>query len=101
MRYISTNTQRKVMFLPIINLITLVLCLNNVLYVKAGMNRVMRIFPYLLRYAGLSGLLWVLFSGLFPSVARILFPVVAYLWPLCLSYGAIKYQEAYIDPLHN
>ena len=101
MRYISTETQRKIMFVPIINIMTLAFCLNNTVHVKADMMLVMRIFPYLFGYAGLPGLLWVLFVGFLPTVANIMYPIVMYLWPLCLSYGAIRYQEKYIDPLHN
>ena len=101
MRYISTKTQRKIMFFPVINIATIAICLNNARCVRANVTLTMRAFPYLFGYAGVPGLLWVFIVGLLPTVAKTIYPIVVYIWPLCLSYGLIKYQEKYLDPLHN
>lgn len=97
MRYINTKTQRKIMFYPVINIVNIFICLNNTLTMRTNLKQTMRVFPYLFGYAVLPGILWVLVVGLLPIVAKTIYPLVIYLWPLCMSYGLIKYQEKYLE----
>ena len=101
MKYICTQTQRKIVFIPLINIMIIGLCLNNMLYVKADNKPTSCIFPYILRYAGLPGMVWLLLVGFLPTVAKMIYPIVMYIWPLCLGFGLIKYQEKHLDPLNK
>ena len=101
MQYISAKTQRKIMFVPVLNLLTIFICLSNTLRMQVSRKVSMQIFPYLLRYAVLPGILWVLVVGLIPKVATVIYPIVMYAWPMCVSYGLIKYQEKYLEPMQS
>jgi len=95
MRYISTETQRKIMLIPLVNMANIFICLNNNIYMHANTKLVLKSLVYLFCYTLQVGFLWMLICSIVPTMADILYPLMMYVMPLCMSYGLIKYQEKY------
>ena len=95
MRYISTETQRKIMLIPLVNMANIFICLNNNIYMHANTKLVLKSLVYLFCYTLPVGFLWMLICSIVPAMADILYPLMMYVMPLCMSYGLIKYQEKY------
>ena len=97
MKYISTEVQRKIMFIPVLNLgnffIAVLNCRKasrpNAMGLKVGI----RIFCILLPISFLGGML----SALFPQLESVFFLSTIYIGPVCMSHGLIKLQEKYFS----
>lgn len=89
----SIETQKKIMYIPIVNVGVLFLCLYNCLQRRITDKQTMKLFFYVLRYALPVGLLWMCLSKALPSLEWLFGLCTMYLTPLAMSYGLIKYQE--------
>lgn len=93
MKYITTEVQRRIMFIPVLNLCNFFLAVLNcrktskptVMGVSVGICAFCIVLPISL----LSGIL----STLFPQFENIFFLITIYIGPVCMSHGLIKLQE--------
>lgn len=97
MKYISTEVQRHIMFIPVLNLCNFFVAVLNcrkasrpsAMGVKVGI----RTFCILLPISLLGGML----SAVFPQFESIFFLITIYIGPVCMSHGLIKLQEKYFS----
>lgn len=97
MKYISTEVQRRIMLIPVLNLgnffIAVLNCRKasrpNAMGLKVGICT----FCIFLPIAFLGGML----SALFPQLENVFYLSTIYIGPVCMSYGLIKLQEKYFS----
>ena len=89
----SIEAQKKIMYIPIVNVGVLYICMYNCLKRRLTDRQTMKIFPYLFGYAVPVGLFWMIMSKTIPSLEWLFGLCTMYLTPLAMSYGLIKYQE--------
>lgn len=97
MNPISTDTQRKFMYIPIVNMLTTASTLFNCICVHPPPKIQLKIFPYLFGYTIPAALFWMILAKLLPSLQGLFSICTMYITPLAMSYGLIKYQEKYLD----
>ena len=93
MNYISTELQRRIMFIPIVNLGNFFIAVLNcrktsnptLMGFKVGFRAVCVCLPVTL--------LWSALSAVFPQLKDLFYLCSIYIGPVCLSYGLIKLQE--------
>lgn len=95
MKYISTELQRRIMFIPMINLgnflIAVLNCRKTSKPTAMGFRVGIRALCIVLPISLLGGML----SALFPQFENIFFLIAIYIGPVCMSHGLIKLQEKY------
>lgn len=97
MRYISTELQRRIMFIPVVNLgnffIAVINCRKTskptAMGFKVGVRSICTLFPITF--------FWGILSALFPPLESLFFLCSIYTGPVCMSYGLIKLQEKYFS----
>ena len=97
MKYISTELQRNIMFIPLVNLgnffIAVLNCRKtsrpNVMGLKIGVRTFCILFPITF--------FWGMLSALFPQLESLFFLCSIYTGPVCMSYGLIKLQEKHFS----
>lgn len=95
MKHISTEAQRRIMFIPLVNFCNFFIAVLNCrkaanptnLGFKVGVCTVCILLPITF----LSSVL----TAKFPQLEDLFFLGTIYVGPLCLSYGLIKLQERY------
>ncbi len=95
MKYISTELQRRIMFIPLVNLGNFFIAALNCR--KTSRPAAMR-FKVMVCAACMAvpvALLWGGLSALFPQLEDLFYLCCIYTAPVCMSYGLIKLQEKY------
>lgn len=98
MKKISIETQKKMMYIPYINILNMFIWLYNCISLKPPRNCVPKTLTILFVNSLPLLLLQIILSNIWPAVANILTYINAYLIPLLISRGLINYQE---DLLHE
>jgi hypothetical protein len=97
MKYISTEVQRHIMFIPGLNLCNFFIAVLNCRKASdptaMGFKVGIRTFCILLPITFLGGIL----SSLFPQLENLFFLCSIYIGPVCMSHGLIKLQEKYFS----
>ena len=96
MNMVSIDTQKKLMYIPFVNIVNFIILFLNLRCVKVSVAGLMKAFVYILGY-GFP--VWFAFSAaarLFPALYLLFFFCTIYFGPLAVSYGSIKYQEKYL-----
>ena len=96
MNPISTKAQRKIMFIPIINIFNLFICLLNCCCKRIPMITFLKVYLSLFGYTLPPALVYGILLHIFPTFEQVLTPLAIYLIPLIMSFGLIKFQEKYI-----
>ena len=93
MNYISTDLQKRIMFIPLINLgnffIAGINCLKSSSPTAMGFKVLVCVFCTVFPITFIGGLL----SSLLPQLEALFFLATIYAGPVCMSYGLIKLQE--------
>ena len=97
MKYITTEVQRRIMFIPVLNLCNFFIAVLNCRKASnptaMGFKVGIRTFCILLPITFLGGIL----SSLFPQLENFFFLCSIYIGPVCMSHGLIKLQEKYFS----
>ena len=90
---VSLEKQRIIMFIPYVNLFSLLIWLNNCYYwcysVKTSLKGALYAFLHFLPVVTLQ----FIFIQLFPNLINIFGYLAMYLAPLAMSFGLIRFQE--------
>ena len=95
MNYISTEMQRRIMFIPLVNLGNFFIAVLNcrktskptAMGFKVGVRALCILFPITF--------FWGMLSVLLPQLEDVFSLCCIYTAPVCMSYGLIKLQEKY------
>lgn len=95
MNHISTELQRRIMFIPVVNLGNFFIALLNcrktsnptAMGFKVGIRVVCIFLPV--------SLFWGVLSALLPQLEDLFYLCCIYTGPVCMSYGLIKLQEKF------
>lgn len=95
MKHISTELQRRIMFIPVVNLGNFFIAVLNcrktsrptAMGFKVGVRAVCATLPV--------ALFWGILAALFPQLEDLFYLCCIYTGPICMSYGLIKLQEKY------
>ena len=94
MKSISINAQKKMMYIPFVNILVLHIWLYNYTISKKPWAVFCKSLLIILGYSlPIAGIIMFL-SAAFPSLEKILVLGGAYCIPLAYSYGLIEYQES-------
>lgn len=93
MNYISTELQRRIMFIPVVNFGNIFIAFLNctrsprpvLMGSKVGIRFTCSVLPVCI--------FWSILSVLFPQLEELFWLCFIYTGPLCMSYGLIKLQE--------
>lgn len=97
MRTISTSKQKKMAFIPIVNLLTIFFTLINCIYLRTPIKAWVNLFLYLLIYAFPSAIFWMVVAQLFPSLSTFCSLATSYMSPMLMSIGLIRFQRKYLN----
>lgn len=97
MKLISTTIQKKMAYIPIINILTLWCTLGNIIYLQTPFSIWMKVYKYLLIYMIPSAIFWMLLASLFPSLETVCSLATSYITPLLMSIGLIRFQEKHLN----
>lgn len=94
---ISTKTQKKIAFIPLINISTLFFTLYNCICLRIPMKDWMKIYLFLLCSVVPSAVFWMVLAKMVPELSPICSILTMYITPLCMSFGLIRFQRKYLD----
>lgn len=93
MNRISTAVQRRIMFIPIVNVANLFIWLYNARYMYRSVTTVPKTLWILISSLLPYSILYTVFSDNSPLLAEILPYIGSYFCPLIMGYHLIRYQE--------
>lgn len=93
---ISLETQRKLMYIPIVNIANLFILVYNSRCLNIKPKTTFMVFPYLFGYTIPVALFWGLLMYFLPGLRELLYLCSLYTTPLCMSFGILKYEEKYL-----
>ena len=95
MKKVSTYTQRKFMYIPLVNFVNLFIWMYNLCFVLKKPWFVLFKAVLIMAACSIAVLIAVnIIYAIFPFLKIIIFCAELYLWPLSCSYGLIRYQES-------
>lgn len=93
MKIVSVETQKKIMYIPYVNILNLFIWLNNIRYMDVPYNGVPKTLLILFINSIPLVLIQSILVNTFPIVGNVLSYINVYLIPLLISRGLIRYQE--------
>ena len=96
MKPIEVHTQKRLIYIPFVNLFTIFITLINCIFLRTPIRVWIRMFPYLLCYSLPSSLIWAAVAHIFPSLTGICEVATMYFTPMFMSYGLIRFQKKHL-----
>ena len=96
MNLISIETQKKLMYLPVVNILNFWVLFINLMRAKVSDGRVMKAVMYPFCHTVPIWFVCTALSRMFPGIAFLFGLGIVYLCPIAMSYGSIKFQEKYL-----
>lgn len=94
---VSIATQKKIMWIPFVNVVNVLIFSLNCRNVKIGSHAWWMSFVYFFGYGMPCFMLSVLLNHMVPTDSPIIAVCSGYLFPVVISHGLIKYQEKYLN----
>lgn len=97
MKPISTAFQGRIMYVPIMNILTIFFVLYNCLALHPTTRTWVKVYRYLFGYAIPPAIFWMIIAQLFPVLSGICSVATMYITPIFMSYGLIRFQQKYLN----
>lgn len=96
MNLISIETQKKLMYIPVVNIINLWVLFINLMRAKVSDERVMKAVLYPFCHMVPVWFVCTALGRIVPGIGLLFGLCIVYLCPIAMSYGSIKFQEKYL-----
>lgn len=94
---VSIVTQKKIMWIPFVNVVNFMFFLFNCRNIKIGTRAWWMLFVYCFGHWTACSLVAILLEYVIPPDSLIITFYNLYLFPVVICHGMIKYQEKYLD----
>ena len=94
MKPVSIATQKKLLWIPIVNISILYIWIYNAFMLKVRCMDVLKSNLVMFACAIPGAILMLLVSNYYPALEELMSVICSYLIPLCLGYGLIRFQES-------
>ena len=96
MRTVSSDTQKKLIFLPIINVLPFFIAIYNMIALNEGPRVLFKLYGYILIYSILPGIVGIILCQMLSQLLMPIYLCLLYVIPLLTSIGVIKFQEKHL-----
>ena len=96
MKIVSTDTQKRMVFIPVINVVPLFITLYNMFVLNEGPRTLFKLYGYIIIYSITPSIIGIIIGQMIPGLLTPFGIFMMYVIPLLTSIGVIKFQEKHL-----